>query len=132
MGGKKKKVKKPDYKKPKYQVPDSWDCPLCSQKGTFHVKLFRTKGVAQAQCRACNQPNPAFEVTMTPLTGKVDVFLKFYDELVARDRAALEQMNVVVRPTEMMRARNNNNDGEYDPEDDDVMQMEFDNNEDDE
>ena len=132
MGGKKKKVKKPDYKKPKYQVPDSWDCPLCSSKGTFGVKLFRTIGVARAQCRACNQPNPAFEVTLTPLTGKVDVFLKFYDELVARDRAALEQMNVTVRPTEMMKTfKNDNNNSQYDPDDDDVMQMEFDNNDDD-
>src|SRR3989338_5966178 len=130
MGGKKKKVKKPDYKRPKYAVPDSWDCPLCSSKGTFHVKLFRTKGIGEAQCRACQQPNPPFSVTLTPLTAKVDVFLKFYDELVERDRAALQGMHVVVKPTEMMKKRDGN--GDYDPSDDDVMQMEFDNNEDDE
>lgn len=128
MGGKKKKVKKPDYKKPKFAVPDAWDCPLCSQKGTFHVRIYKTKGIGEAQCRVCKQPNPPFTVTLTPLTQKVDVFLKFYDELVARDRAALEQLNVTVKPTEMMRKRDDAAD-EYDPDDEDVMQMEFDRNE---
>ena len=129
MGGKKKKVKKPDYKKPKYAVPDAWDCPLCSQKGTFHVRIYKTKGIGEAQCRVCKQPKPPFTVTLTPLTQKVDVFLKFYDELVARDRAALEQLQVTVKPTEMMRKRGDGY-GDSDDDYDSDLGMEVDNHQD--
>jgi transcription elongation factor Elf1 len=131
MGGKKKKTKAVEYKKPKFAVPGSWDCPLCGGKGTFHVRMNKKDKHAEAQCRACKMPTPAFVVSMTPLTEKVDVFFKFYDDLVQRDRAALAEMQVEVRPTKMMLRYDDADGGARragsgsTAPDDDVMPMEF-------
>lgn len=86
MGGKKKKAKPPPKKQPKYAVPNSWDCPLCFKQGAFHVKINKKDGVGEGQCRACKTPSPAFSMKLTPLTQKVDVFLKYYDIVKREDR----------------------------------------------
>jgi transcription elongation factor Elf1 len=96
MGGKTKKKAAPIAKAPKYAVPNSWDCPLCTAKGAFHVKLDKKNKRGEGQCRACKQPNPAFAVMLTPLTQKVDVFLRFYDELVKRDRQTLAERGLLL------------------------------------
>lgn len=99
MGGKKKSAKVQVKKDSKYKIPTAFDCPMCDAKAAIEIKQHKSESTATVRCRACNQPNPAFTVSMGRLDKPIDAFFEFYEWLRAQDAQHLQRNHIDVHAT---------------------------------
>lgn len=94
MGGKKKKSNNgPPKKESKYKIPARFDCPVCDAKASIVVTLKRRIGEATVVCRRCRE-GEGQNWALNPLQEKVDIFFKFREALVQRDRDYMREQQI--------------------------------------
>ena len=104
MGGKKKSsAAGPAKKDSKFKIPVNFDCPLCDAKAAIQIKMTLKELTATVKCRACKQPEPAFQCKLNRLSKPHDAFFDYYEDLRARDEENLREHHIHLVATELNR-----------------------------